>query len=89
MFSFSNDLKRYKKSHSAILIFGQLWLDSGPLWDGANFILPVVLVTDDMVEHTGFILPASHGVSLANSSALDLLALLLMLALNSPFVSPL
>ena len=57
--------------------------------DGANFILPVVLVTDDMVEHTGFILPASHGVSLANSSALDLLALLLMLALNSPFVSPL
>ena len=24
MFSFSNDLKKYKKSHSAILIFGQL-----------------------------------------------------------------
>ena len=34
MFSFSNDLKKYKKSHSAILIFGQLWLDSGPLCDG-------------------------------------------------------
>ena len=33
MFSFSNDLKKYKKSHSAILIFGQLWLESGPLCD--------------------------------------------------------
>ena len=34
MFSFSNDLKKYKKSHSAILIFGQLWLESGPLCGG-------------------------------------------------------
>ena len=34
MFSFSNDLKKYKKSHSAILIFGQLWLDSVPLCAG-------------------------------------------------------
>ena len=53
--------------------------------DGDNGILPVVLVTHDMMDQTGFILPALHGVSLANSSALDLFASLLMLAQKSTF----
>ena len=48
--------------------------------DGDDGILPVVSVTDDMVEHTGFVLNAIHGVTIANCSALDLLALLLISA---------